>query len=110
MSSYNLNADFEDILATAAAADPGTRLLLTTVLNRYQVQLKVLADLQADLRTRGSLVVPPGSRSKRNLIPNPSIAEYSKASSAANATAKTLLAILGRMDPEGGEMDDGDVL
>lgn len=106
MAGYNPQLDLERILEAAAGADPGTRYLLNTIIARYQTQLRVLQDLQSDIKERGSLVLPPGSRAKSKRVPNPSIAEYGKASAAANATARTLLSVLGRLDPgETGEED-----
>lgn len=106
-----MGENIESILAAAKDASPNAKLLLTTTLNRYQMQIKMMSDLQSDIMSRGVLVPVPGTRSKKNTTPNPSVAEYARVASAANSTAKTLLVILKEMDsPLAGVKDEDDEL
>lgn len=93
MKTYNTDADVSAIMAAAEQADPGTKYMLTTTLNRYQTLLMLLQRLQADIQTRGIKLMVGGQYQS-----NPSVSEYAKVSNAANTAVKSLLTIVRSMD------------
>ena len=66
----------------------------TTTFNRYQVQLKILADLEVAIKEYGATVTKEYVKGRANLMANPAITEYNKTTTAANGTVATLLNIL----------------
>lgn len=95
--NYNLNKDLRAVIEAARRKGADTNLFFTTTLERYQMQLKLLADLKSDIAKRGSLVMPGGKRAESAKIPNPSIAEYNRVATAANQTVRTLLHIISEL-------------
>lgn len=104
MGQYNPQIDVESIQAKASAADSSTRFLLLTTLTRYQMQMKMLQDLQNDIVSHGTLSACRTGNS---------VTEYGRVAAASNSTAKTLSALLKSIDTPvifDSEQDDDDEL
>lgn len=106
MASYNPAGDLEGMIARAQGMEASARFLLMTTIVRYQTQLRMLTELQEDLKDRGTFMERNGQASERRSL-NPSTGEYLKLCSAANGTAKTLMAMLRMQDGQDGD-DTGD--
>ena len=85
---YGLEADF----------------IFTTTLKRYEEQLWLMEDLQADIKKNGTTIQKEYVKGRPNLCPNPSVESYNKTATAANQTATTLEKILQRT--VGGRTDE----
>ena len=95
--NYDLNKDLRAVIEAARRKGADTNLFFTTTLDRYQMQLKMLSELKADIAKRGTVILPAGKRAQGAKIPNPSIAEYNRAATAANQTVRTLLDIIAKL-------------
>lgn len=90
----NLQEQANDILEIAEKYGVEQNFLFITTFQRYQVQLKILTDLQAKIKEDGALVTKEYVKGRGNLYTHPAIGEYNKTSTAANQTVATLIKII----------------
>lgn len=69
-----------------------------TTFKRYQVQMKMLADLEKAITKEGTMVSKEYVKGRKNLYTNPAINEYNKTATAANSTVQTLIKIVTAFD------------
>jgi hypothetical protein len=101
----NLQEQANDILEIAEKYGVEQNFLFITTFQRYQVQLKILTDLQAKIKEDGALVTKEYVKGRGNLYTHPAIGEYNKTSTAANQTVATLIKIIKSL--RNGEDEDG---
>jgi hypothetical protein len=65
-----------------------------TTFERYQMQLKILAELKASIEKDGLLVSKEYVKGRKNLYSSPAVAEYNKTTDSANKTVATLMKII----------------
>ncbi len=94
MAEYNLKQQAEEILKIAQKHGVEQNFLFITTFQRYQVQLKILQDLQAKIKDDGALVTKEYVKGRENIYTHPAIGEYNKTSTAANQTVATLIKII----------------
>ena len=70
--------------------------IFKTTLKRYEEQLWLMEDLQADIKKNGTTIEKEYVKGRPNICPNPSVEQYNKTATAANQTATTLERILQR--------------
>ena len=88
--------------------EQANRILVTTF-KRYQVQMKILQDLEKSIAEYGATVTKEYVKGRQNLVANPAITEYNKTSTAANGTVATLINIIKAFtddDAQGGKLKD----
>ena len=68
-----------------------------TTFKRYQVQLKILAQLEASIKEHGATVEKTYVKGRANIATNPAITEYNKTCTAANSTVSTLIQIIDKL-------------
>lgn len=103
-----LNEQAQEILRIAEEHGVEQNFLFITTFKRYQVQLKILYELEKKINEDGTLVTKEYVKGRENIYTHPAIAEYNKTSTSANQTVATLIKIIKslRNEEEGVETDD----
>ena len=96
----NLNQQAEEILRIAEESGVQGNFFFVTTFKRYQVQIKILNDLEIALKENGTLVTKEYVKGRQNLVANPAITEYNKTATAANGTVSTLINIIKTLSNE----------
>ena len=107
MAEFNLKQQAEEILKIAQKHGVEQNFLFITTFQRYQVQLKILQDLQVKIKDDGALVTKEYVKGRENIYTHPAIGEYNKTSTAANQTVATLIKIIKSLR-NGDDEDGGD--
>lgn len=110
MASIDLNKQAQEILIIAEKYGVEQNFFFVTTFRRYQVQIKILSDLEKKLSSDGTLVTKEYVKGRENLYTHPAIGEYNKTSTSANQTVITLMKIIStlRKDNSDGIGDDFD--
>jgi predicted secreted Zn-dependent protease len=90
----NLNEQAQEIMSIAEKHGVEQNYFFLTTFKRYQVQLKILQDLEKELSKAGVLVTKEYVKGRGNLYTHPGVGEYNKTSTAANQTVTTLVKII----------------
>lgn len=106
-SKTSLQQQAKLILEQAEKRGVSSNYFFATTFNRYQVQMKILEDLQKAIDEYGATVTKEYVKGRENLVANPAISEYNKTATAANGTVATLIKI---MDALSSEPDSKDAL
>lgn len=97
-----LQEQANEILAQAERRGVSSNFFFVTTFKRYQVQMKILTDLEKAIAEHGTTVTKEYVKGRQNLVSNPAITEYNKTATAANGTVKTLIEIVRSMTEESG--------
>ena len=97
----SLQDQANEILEKAEARGVSSNFFFVTTFKRYQVQMKILSELEADINNYGATVTKTYVKGRENLSANPAIGEYNKTATAANGTVATLINIIRSFDDEG---------
>lgn len=95
-----LEKQAEQILEQAKKRGVSSNFFFVTTFQRYQVQMKILKDLEGDIKKFGATVTKEYVKGRENLVTNPAITEYNKTSTAANGTVSTLINIIKTLSNE----------
>ena len=113
-NSMTLNEQAQEILRIASQHGVEQNFFFLTTFKRYQVQIKILFDLEKVIKDEGNTVTKEYVKGRKNVYTHPAIGEYNKTSTAANQTVQTLMKIINQMrDNEaesGEEIGTGDEL
>lgn len=113
-NSMTLNEQAQEILRIASQHGVEQNFFFLTTFKRYQVQIKILFDLEKVIKDEGNTVTKEYVKGRKNVYTHPAIGEYNKTSTAANQTVQTLMKIINQMRDEatdsGGESGTGDEL
>lgn len=82
------------ILEQAEEKGVSSNFFFVTTFKRYQVQMKILTDLEKAINEHGATVTKEYVKGRQNLVANPAITEYNKTATAANGTVSTLINIM----------------
>lgn len=96
----SMQEQVEHILLKAEEKGVSSNFFFVTTFKRYQVQMKILQDLEKALKEDGTLVTKEYVKGRQNVYTHPAISEYNKTSTAANQTVATLINIVERMTDE----------
>lgn len=99
----NLQEQVNEILAQAEKKGVQSNFFFVTTFKRYQVQMKILSDLEKEINSEGALVEKEYVKGRKNLYTNPAITEYNKTATAANGTVSTLINIVKSLSESDGE-------
>lgn len=105
MKTKTLQEQANEILARAEERGVQSNFFFVTTFKRYQVQMKILTDLEKAIKDYGTTVTKEYVKGRQNLVANPAIGEYNKTATAANGTVATLMKIIESLteeEPEGG--------
>ncbi len=94
MAKKTLQEQANEILEQAEKRGVSSNFFFVTTFKRYQVQMKILSDLEKSIAEHGPTVTKEYVKGRQNLVTNPAITEYNKTSTAANNTITTLLKIV----------------
>lgn len=97
VTKKDLEAQAQEILAKAEERGVTSNFFFVTTFQRYQVQLKILADLEKAIKEYGPTVTKEYVKGRGNLMSNPAIKDYNATCSAANSTVTTLLNIIDKL-------------
>lgn len=82
------------VLEKAQERGISSNFFFVTTFKRYQVQMKIMADLERSISEEGMTVQKEYVKGRKNVYTNPAISEYNKTATAANGTVSTLLNIV----------------
>lgn len=99
--SLTLQEQAERLLEKAEEKGVQTNFFFRTTFKRYQVQMKILTDLEKAIQEHGATVTKEYVKGRQNLVANPAITEYNKTATAANGTVATLINIVKAFTEEG---------
>lgn len=97
------------ILEQAEQKGVSSNFFFKTTFKRYQVQMRILADLEKAIEEYGATVTKEYVKGRQNLVANPAITEYNKTATASNGTVATLMNIMKTLSDEetsGGKLQD----
>lgn len=94
LQKMTLQEKADVIVKKAEEKGVSTDFFFVTTFKRYQVQMKIMAELEKQINETGALVSKEYVKGRENIYTNPAISEYNKTATAANGTVATLLKIL----------------
>ena len=100
VKNMTLQEQAQEILRRATEKGVSSNFFFVTTFKRYQVQLKILTDLEEEMKKTGTMITKTYVKGRENLCANPAIAEYNKTSTAANSTVDTLVRIMDKLSEE----------
>lgn len=104
LDQLKLKKQAEEILVEAQKYGIEQNYFFITTFRRYQVQLKILEELEKVINDQGALVTKEYVKGRENVYTHPAIAQYNSTTDSANRTATTLMKIittlLGDIDEE----------
>ena len=109
MAKLSLQEQANKILEQAQERGVSSNFFFVTTFKRYQVQMKILSDLEEAIDAYGATVTKEYVKGRQNLVANPAITEYNKTATAANGTVGTLINIVKTLSDEpkeGGGLKD----
>lgn len=95
-----LQEQAEQILKIAEAHGVQSNYFFVTTFERYQVQIRILNELEETIKKDGTLVTKEYVKGRQNVYTHPAVGEYNKTSTSANQTVKTLIDIVKTLRPE----------
>lgn len=110
-NAMDLNEQAQEILRIAAEHGVEQNFFFITTFKRYQVQIKILNDLEKKMNEDGPTVTKEYVKGRKNVYTHPAIGEYNKTSTAANQTVQTLMKIITKMrndDETAGSTGEGE--
>ena len=105
MSKKSLQEQANELLQQAEKRGVSSNFFFVTTFKRYQVQMKILSDLEIAIKEHGATVTKEYVKGRKNLVSNPAITEYNKTSTAANGTVSTLINIIKTLSNEPDAVD-----
>lgn len=100
MTKKNLQAQVDEILEQAEKKGAQSNFFFVTTFKRYQVQMKIMQELEKEINEIGATVQKEYVKGRTNVYTNPAITEYNKTATAANGTVSTLINILKSLTDE----------
>ena len=94
MNKISLNEQAEEILQIAERHGVEQNFFFLTTFKRYQVQLKILNDLEKTIKQDGILVTKEYVKGRKNVYSHPAISDYNRTTDSANKTIVTLMKII----------------
>lgn len=88
------------LLEQAEERGVSSNFFFVTTFKRYQVQMRILNDLEKAINEYGATVTKEYVKGRQNLVANPAITEYNKTTTAANGTVSTLINIIKTLSDE----------
>ena len=94
MATIDLNKQASKIIEMAQKSGAEQNFLFITTFKRYQVQLKILGDLEKELVESGTLITKEYVKGRENVYSHPAINAYNRTADSANRTASTLMKVI----------------
>ena len=93
-TKLSLQEQAEQVLQKAEQKGVSTNFFFLTTFKRYQVQMKIMQELEKEINEIGATVKKEYVKGRTNVYTNPAITEYNKTATAANGTVSTLINIV----------------
>ena len=109
IKKIDLNKKGQELLESASRSGLEQNFFFTTTFKRYNMQLKILGELERVINSGSVLVTKEYVKGRENIYAHPAVGEYNKTASAANKTVETLMRIittLGEHTLTGSDEDD----
>lgn len=90
------------LLEQAEQKGVANNFFFRTTFKRYQVQMRILAELEEAIGEYGTTVTKEYVKGRQNIVINPAITEYNKTTTAANNTVSTLTNIIKTLSDDTG--------
>ncbi len=94
MQKIDLNEQAREILRIAEKHGVEQNFFFLTTFKRYQVQLRILGDLEKTIKQDGILVTKEYVKGRQNVYSHPAISDYNRTTDSANKTVVTLMKII----------------
>lgn len=101
-TKLSLDEQAKQVLEQAEERGVSSSFFFMTTFSRYQVQMRILSDLEEAIDRYGATVTKEYVKGRQNLVANPAITEYNKTATAANGTVQTLIKIVDSLTESGG--------
>lgn len=98
--NLTLQEQADAVLQKAQERGVSSNFFFVTTFKRYQVQMRILAELEKAIAEYGATVTKEYVKGRQNLTANPAITEYNKTATAANGTVSTLINIIKTLSDE----------
>ena len=98
MAKLNLQEQAEEILKIAEESGVSNNFFFVTTFKRYQVQLRMLNELEKTMNEDGMLVTKEYVKGRKNLYSSPAVKDYNSTTDSANRTVATLMKIIKGFD------------
>ena len=106
----DLEKQAREIIKIAEENGVQSNYFFVTTFERYQMQLKILNELESAIEEHGLLVTKEYVKGRGNVYSSPAVAEYNKTTDSANKTVATLMKIIKNFNVEEKTEDDEDPL
>lgn len=107
VANMTLQEQAEAVLRKAMEKGVSSNFFFVTTFKRYQVQMKILNELEKEINSIGATVKKEYVKGRQNVYTNPAITEYNKTATAANHTVTTLIAIVEKLGDKNNEFEKG---
>ena len=104
-TKLSLQEQANEVLKQAEERGVSSNFFFVTTFKRYQVQMRILSDLEGAINEHGATVTKEYVKGRQNLVANPAITEYNKTATAANGTVSTLINIIKTLSNEPDTVD-----
>ena len=94
MEKTNRNEQAEAILELAEQHGIEDNFFFMTTFKRYQVQIRILEELEDTIQKDGILVTKEYVKGRKNVYSHPAMADYNRTTDSANKTVATLIRII----------------
>ena len=94
MAKKNLDEQAKEIMKIAEESGVQSNFFFLTTFQRYQVQLKLLDNLEKSIKEDGATVTKEYVKGRKNVYSNPALRDYNTTTDSANRTVATLMKII----------------
>lgn len=106
--NMTVNEQAQEILKIARKHGVEQNFFFITTFKRYQVQIKVLNDLEKIIKDEGLVVSKEYVKGRKNVYSHPAIKDYNRTTDSANKTVSVLMKIILSMRKTDDDEADGD--
>lgn len=103
-----VNEQAQEILKIARKHGVEQNFFFITTFKRYQVQIKVLNDLEKIIKDEGLIVSKEYVKGRKNVYSHPAIKDYNRTTDSANKTVSVLMKIILSMRPKDDDGEDAE--
>ena len=108
MSKKELEKQASEIMRIAEEGGVQGNYFFITTFERYQVQLRMLEELEKSLSEDGMLVTKEYVKGRKNVYSSPAVKDYNTTTDSANRTVSTLMKIIRNYNVNDTSNDDVD--
>ena len=94
MDKKSLDEQAQEIIKIAEESGVQSNFFFITTFKRYQVQLKMLNELEKAIQEDGTTVTKEYVKGRKNVYSNPALKDYNTTTDSANRTVATLMKII----------------